>query len=336
MSDEPERIFDRSATKQSIHINCGNFDGTHNALRGASVGASELGTFAGLSYYEDPDSAWKYKIGLLKKDFSEACEHGHHCEPESKRMVSNLIRTTHPHISQTFEIEPGYDKPKLGENEIFTDEIDCEHNGCSIDARGPIIDCEIKNPTSYFSWDFNYNRRILPTVFAQVQHTMAIRGRTSMLLYCTSFAKNDTSILLGEVLWEITFAKEWYMEVLKKPGRVVAEALAKYLPKGLDDFDVPTSLEGLASLSSSYSKEKAKEYAGSDEWKEIINTYCKKVYCKVNTEAKNRYLEEQKKSQYQQKRSYNNTTATTIVKKQRKTTPLPTAATLYGYLTRPT
>lgn len=259
----------------TIHYHCQNFDKLHQSLRKKSLGASAIGAIAGHSIYDDPQTAWRKLIGIETHPYSEACKHGHICEPESGKQLLFLMKSIYPEIVQTVDEVSGYDMPKLGENDIFVDEIDYNHNGCSIDRRGSVIDCEIKNPFVYISWKKSYSETVKPTVFDQCQHTMAIRKRDRMLLYCTSFAKFNPEILLAECLWEIKFSKEYYMKHLYGPGRIVTEALSLHCEKSKDDPTIPRELEGLPD------KDYAKSFESSQEWLDIFNQYCVKQYCKV-------------------------------------------------------
>jgi hypothetical protein len=277
-------IFDPSGTESAVHHKCGNFDPKHMELRKKSVGGSAIGTYAGHSKYDDPQKAWLKHIGILPQTFSEPCDHGHKCEPESGRILANLMKEHYPHITQVFDVESGYDMPKLGSNKIFTDEIDCNHNGCSIDRRGKVVDAEIKNPFIYTSWKNNYDAAVMPTVFDQCQHTMAVRGRKWMILFCTSFAKHDPTVLLAECMWEIRFSEEYYTKHLKGPGRIVAEALHLHSGKSLDDISIPTHLEGLP-------KQMAEEFAQSEEWISIRDACCIKKHRKVYGDTCRRYFE---------------------------------------------
>lgn len=290
--DQLRRIYDVSASEQGTHFMCKDFDGTHNMHRAKCVSASEIGAFAGLSKYDTPIEAWQYKMKFISKDFSAACEHGHRFEEESLAMLTNLLRRADFRAKYTegnyqkFDKYPGYDKPRRGFNEVFKDKIDCNNNGCSLDGRGRWIDAEIKNPTSFWSFWRCYAQIPMCITYCQCQHIMAVRGREVMLLYCTSFVQQDLSkefnaqpkILMGEVLWEVRRSREFYDKYLRKPGRVVAEALSKYA--GLDKMYVPQYLSGLDQ--SPGIKKRLVEFQKSDTWKAIIDATCTVVYKNID------------------------------------------------------
>ncbi len=215
-----------------------------DGLRGPRVSGSN-GELFNLSQYDEPSVGYRHAIGVERKVFSErgrkAMEHGNAYEHASSLYLHVLFEKFRREdlpledidarwIRQDYDINPGYDIPNPAVHSVFTEQQDRHRFGVSLDMRGSVIDCEIKNPVSEQSFALNYLELFSPTYYFQVQWSMAVRGRESMLLFATFYndeCKNENGITTPKffVLWQVKYDRE-FIEKLLPFARKLADAIA--------------------------------------------------------------------------------------------------------------
>lgn len=225
------------------------------------------GKHFGFCSFTDPVKAYAEAIAETRTEISSAaCDHGNKFEPSSERVFRDWLSTNVHYRDQTYT-SPGYDVPNPLVNSVFNEERDALRFGVSLDVRGSMIDCEIKNPTTYSSFLRYYLPMFSPAYFFQVQWAMTMRGRKEMFLIATSY-NAATDALEGCVIWRVQFAERYVCDTLVPLARVVADAiLAKR-----KDFRVEDVCPWI---------NKSNRFARSPEYARIFTEHCTAVHVKT-------------------------------------------------------
>ncbi len=259
----------------------------HKRLRNGRFGSSEIGGSCGFvpSYDKDPDSKknspetyLKSKIASLSSAHGETkimdstqatnVAHGNTYEPISYLFFLTEVMSKLPVKHQFTKYPAAYHIPNPKKNPNFPHPEDSIYFGGSLDVEGEVFDVEIKNPISYQSFFYKYLSIFPSQYYAQVQHLMAIRNRSYMYLFATSY-EQDTGIMLGWVLWEVKFDPIFFKNCLYLKAKLLIEQIKRRDPT------VPSEIKWL---------NKGNVFENSDLWKvEIFPKHCKRVAFWKNT-----------------------------------------------------
>ena len=209
------------------------------------------------SFTRPRDAYYEAVTGKSRRNINQtACDHGNKYEEASERVFRLWLTTTR----QEYTL-PGYDVPNPLANNVFTEERDALRFGVSLDVRGSIIDCEIKNPTTLRSYTNYYKTMFSPAYFFQVQWAMAIRNRQTMYFIATSH-NAETGKLEAYSIWLVSFADEFFREyILSKMRRIADRILAKDLRYRIEEEESPWINEG-------------GEYTRSFAYKTLFSKFC--------------------------------------------------------------
>lgn len=249
------------------------------------IGGSSVGAEIGLSPYRRPGE--KSDSGPNPRR-DAAFKHGEECEEKSANVFLSWLKcyngdtifteeTVRRWQEQRYDKNPGYDVP-IYPHPYFTQPDDRTLFGLSLDMRGSVIDVELKNPMSYFSFLSNYVNRVQAVYFAQVQWAMAMRVRNSMFFVATSY-EADTGIHQGTVIWYITFSEEFFRETLYPRARVA----------GLTAFAAEPNTLDWMNESSRYEK--------SEAYRALCERHCRQVFLWKNGAHIARRIREKKATQ---------------------------------------
>lgn len=274
------------------------------------ISASSLASAIGLNPHERTRLFLQKALGIVPpSDFtSEACQHGTRMEPHSEAFLIVLMKkqvirsaflfkcvwarksikpsaaTVNMWAHQTYSRQPGYITPISAQHAHFTRLYDEEMFGVSMDMEGPLIDCEIKNPWRYWSFKKNYYDSVHAYYFVQVQWQMAMRERNETLYFVTSY--DDTGVLLGYVLWHISFAKDFFYQFILPRARL----MGLHIRDKVDDGTIEDMIPWLA---------RDNAFQDSDEYQQLMADHCTMVYRGIDGPAVSRSIErakEQKKT----------------------------------------
>jgi hypothetical protein len=261
-------------------------------LRKGRLSGSQIGTATGISKYQNPIDFFLSQIQPEIEFVSNpACEHGTRMEPYSVDLIKNVIfpklhkffvcakiasRSQYPNleklnawVSQHYSKEPGYHTPNPEKNPNFKDPEDAKLFGLSLDMEGSEIDVEIKNPFTTRSFWSNYIKSISPLYFAQVQWSMAMRGRQEMFLVATSYTTEKKPRLMAYVVWHVSFSKKFFDTFLYPKGRFMIETIRSQNP--MNSFMIENYIPHL------YENQ---DYEQSDEFKKVFSKHATRLYVK--------------------------------------------------------
>lgn len=192
----------------------------------------------GFCSFTRPSLAYTNKIEGRKFESTAAMEHGNKYEALSEAYFRGWLAGREHFRMQTYT-PPGYDVPNPAVHPLFTEEKDALRFGVSLDVRGSMIDCEIKNPTTYSSFLRYYLPMFSPSYFYQVQWAMAIRNRKQMFLVATSY-NASTSELEGVAIWLVSFSDAFVRNVVLQQARSIADRIIdKDTRYRIEDEDSP-------------------------------------------------------------------------------------------------
>ena len=205
------------------------------------VGGTSCAKLLGFCQYSRPSAAYGEQVGLCGKPFlyKKAVDHGNKYEEQSERVFREWLSRCDLENGKQSYTEPGYDVPNPSVNKLFTEEKDAGRFGASLDVRGSLIDCEIKNPMTFASYTNNYEKLFSPSHFYQVQWTMAVRNRQKMYFIATSF-NAETGKLDAYRIWLVSFAEELFKYLaIPRLRRIADRILSKDTSYAIEEAESP-------------------------------------------------------------------------------------------------
>mgnify|MGYP003385606944 CR=1 FL=1 len=229
------------------------------------ISGTTLAKFLGFCSFTRPSDAYTESITGTKRPIvdTRAIDHGNKYEKVSECVFLEWLKTNRPDYADQIYTEPGYDVPDYRTNRLFTEERDVLRFGVSLDVRGSIIDCEIKNPISLSSYQRYYEHIFSPSYFLQVQWAMAIRNRSCMYFIATAYEKDGK--LLDHCIWMVEFAEDFFNLLILPAARRIAD----HLLNRNTDYRIENE-------ESPWINEKG-SYTQSTDYSSLFHRYCSRI-----------------------------------------------------------